>query len=109
MNIDKFPFTIPDWAAMEPVERRGVTGTAVSRIFKMGGIGVRMVEYSAGYLADHWCHKGHIIYCIEGDMEARLENGASHQLTAGMSCHMGSDGEAHRMASVNGCKLFIVD
>lgn len=109
MNIGNFPFTIPDWASLESIERNGVTGKAISRMFKMGDIGVRFVEYSAGYLADHWCHKGHIIYCIEGDMEARLENGASYQLAAGMTCHMGNDGEAHRMASVNGCKLFIVD
>lgn len=109
MNIQHFPFTIPDWSNMEPVERNGVTGKAVSRIFKMDSICVRMVEYSAGYLADHWCHKGHIIYCIEGDMEAKLENGTSFQISKGMSCQMGNDSEAHRMASVNGCKLFIVD
>jgi|GEM_PF-4387406 len=26
----------------------------------MGNIRVRMVEYTPGYLADHWCNRGHI-------------------------------------------------
>lgn len=109
MKIDKFPFTIVDWSDKEVTERDGVTGKTTSRIFFMGDIRVRMVEYSAGYLADHWCRKGHIIYCIEGEMETKLEDGRNFILSTGMTYHVGDDYEAHRSSSVNGCKLLIVD
>ncbi len=109
MKIDKFPFTILDWTNMEVKEREGVTGKATSKIFFMGDIRVRMTEYSANYLADHWCHKGHVIYCIEGEMETKLEDGRIFTFAAGMTYHVGDDCEAHRSSSVNGCKLLIVD
>jgi quercetin dioxygenase-like cupin family protein len=109
MKIDKFPFTIVDWSNMEVMERAGVTGKATSKIFHMGDIRVRMVDYSAGYLADHWCHKGHVIYCIDGEMETKLEDGRVFRFAKGMTYHVGDDCEAHRSSSVNGCKLLIVD
>jgi len=109
MNIDKFPFTIVDWTDMEIKERDGVTGKATSKLFQMGKIRVRMVDYSANYLADHWCHKGHVIYCIDGEMETKLEDGRVFRFAKGMTYHVGDDCEAHRSSSVNGCKLLIVD
>ncbi|GAB2817034.1 DHCW motif cupin fold protein [Ferruginibacter profundus] len=109
MKIDKFPFTIVDWTNFEIMERDGVTGKASSKIFHMGPVRVRMVDYSANYLADHWCHKGHIIYCIEGEMETKLEDGRVFKFSKGMTYHVGDDCEAHRSSSVNGCKLLIVD
>lgn len=109
MKIDKFPFTATDWTNMEVKERQGVTGKSFSKIFFMGDMKVRMVEYSANYLADHWCHKGHIIYCIDGEMETKLEDGRFFKLSKGMTYQIGDDSEAHRSSSVNGCKLFIVE
>jgi len=109
MKIEKFPFTIVDWSNFEVMERDGVTGKAISKIFHMGHIRVRMVEYSVNYLADHWCHKGHIIYCIEGEMETRLEDGRIFKFAKGMTYHVGDDCEAHRSSSLKGCKLLIVD
>ena len=109
MIIEKFPFTILDWKDMEIKERAGVTGKATSKIFFMGDIRIRMTEYSADYLADHWCHKGHVIYCIEGEMETKLEDGRVFTFSKGMTYHVGDDCEAHRSSSVNGCKLLIVD
>ena len=72
-------------------------------------IRVRMVEYSTGYKADHWCSKGHIIFCIEGEMETELDDGCIMKLTKGMSYFVGDNSDAHRTSSKNGCKLFIVD
>jgi quercetin dioxygenase-like cupin family protein len=109
MKIDKFPFTIVDWTDIEVKERDGVTGNVTSRIFFMGDIRVRMVEYSAGYLADHWCHKGHVIYCIEGQMETKLEDGRLFNFAQGMTYHVGDDCEAHRSSTETGCKLLIID
>lgn len=109
MKIDNFPFTTLDWTNMEIKERAGVTGKCSSKVFHMGTIRVRMVEYSANYLSDHWCHKGHVIYCIDGEMEARLEDGRTFKISKGMTYHVGDDCEAHRSSSEKGCKLLIVD
>ncbi len=75
----------------------------------MHTIRVRKVEYSAGYKADHWCSKGHIILCTEGDMETELKDGRIIILTKGMTYFVGDNCEAHRTSTANGCKLFIVD
>ncbi len=109
MKIDKFPFTINDWSKIAANESNGLAGKTISKLFFMGDIRVRMVEYSAGYTADHWCQKGHVIYCIDGEMETKLEDGRSFILSKGMTYHVGDDCEAHRTSSANGCKLFIVD
>lgn len=109
MNINRFPFQTLNWSGIEKEEHTGITGLATWRIFKMGDIRVRMVEYSAGYFADHWCKKGHIIYCIEGEMITELEDGREFILSKGMTYHVGDNCEAHRSRSENGCSLFIVD
>ena len=98
-----------DWAALTTEAHAGITGTSYRQTFMMHDIRVRMVEYSPGYLADHWCRKGHIIYCIEGEMETELEDGRKFILSKGMTYHVGDDSEAHRSSTKNGCRLFIVD
>jgi hypothetical protein len=75
----------------------------------MNNIRIRKVEYSSGYLADHWCKKGHIILCLEGEMDTELDDGRIMKLTAGMTYFVGDDCERHRTSTKNGCKLFIVD
>jgi len=107
--MQSFPFQVLDWATIPKEQHKGTTGFAIWQVFKMNEIRVRQVEYSAGYVADHWCSKGHIIYCIEGEMETELQDGRKYILSAGMSYHVGDDCEAHRSSSVDGCKLFIVD
>lgn len=68
-----------------------------------------MVEYSANYLADHWCSKGHIIYCIEGEMISELSDGSKHILSKGMSYEVSDDMSSHRTFSKDGVKLLIID
>ena len=109
MKLAAFPFQTLDWSALPTEIHSGTSGLATWRIFRMNDIRIRMVEYSAGYLADHWCSKGHIIYCIEGEMKTTLEDGRIYTLSAGMSYQVGDDCEAHQSASENGCRLFIVD
>lgn len=75
----------------------------------LNDIRARIVEYSAGYKADHWCSKGHIILCMEGEMTTELEDGRSFIPSKGMSYFVGDDCEAHRSRTEKGCKLFIVD
>jgi hypothetical protein len=109
MNIPAFPFQILDWNGVESFEVPGETGQVSSQTFMMGAIRVRRVSYSAGYKADHWCSKGHVIYCLTGAMETELEDGRVMQMTAGMTYMVGDDSDAHRSSSKDGCTLFIVD
>jgi hypothetical protein len=90
-------------------EHPGTTGTAWWRTREFGGIRVRMVEYSAGYLADHWCEKGHVLLCLEGELHTELKDGRTFVLTPGVSYQVADHAEAHRSATAMGAKLFIVD
>ncbi|MEQ8684571.1 MAG: DHCW motif cupin fold protein [Imperialibacter sp.] len=106
MNI---PFQTIDWASVPKTEHPGETGTSFWQTLQLPGLRVRIVEYGAGYLADHWCQKGHIVYCIEGEFETEMEDGQSFILSKGMS-YVVSDGlSSHRSVSKNGVKLLIVD
>ena len=109
MNIQDIPFGTTDWALVPRTEHPGITGTATWRTRQFGAIRVRMVEYSAGYLADHWCSKGHILLCLDGELHTELDDGSLHILRPGMSYQVADKAEAHRSAAPKGAKLFIVD
>lgn len=109
MKIDNLPFGTTDWSAVEQTEHKGETGVAHWRTLHFGDIRVRIVEYSAGYLADHWCLKGHILFCTEGSLTTELEDGRMFTLTPGMSYQVADNAEAHRSSTDLGAKLFVVD
>ena len=109
MKLAAFPFQTLDWTSISKEEHKGITGAAHWQVFMMNDIRIRMLEYSPGYLADHWCRKGHIIFCLEGEMQTELEDGRVFILSKGMSYHVGDDCEAHRSSTMEGCKLFVVD
>lgn len=109
MQISAIPFGITDWSTVEPTEHKGESGTAFWRTRNFGAIRVRMVEYSPGYRADHWCNKGHILLCLEGELESELADGRKFILTPGISYQVADNAEAHRSYSRTGAKLFIVD
>jgi hypothetical protein len=110
MQIHDIPFGVTDWSDVEPTEHAGEVGTAVWRTRNFGGIRVRMVEYSPGYLADHWCTKGHFLLCLEGMLITELEDGRSFVLTAGKSYQVADNTDAHRSrAGDQGARIFIVD
>jgi len=109
MRMTDIPFGITDWSQVEPVEHPGQTGTATWRTRQFGDIRVRMVEYSPGYLADHWCAKGHIILCLQGEMETELADGRKLVLKPGLSYQVADDTDAHRTSTKTGVTLFIVD
>ena len=109
MKIQAFPFQTFNWHTIAAETHNGTTGFAQWQVFKMNDIRIRKVEYSPGYVADHWCRKGHIIFCIEGEMQTTLQDGTTHLLSAGMTYHVGDNCEAHLSESEMGCKLFIVD
>ncbi|HTK56988.1 MAG TPA: DHCW motif cupin fold protein [Gemmatimonadales bacterium] len=109
MKIEAFPFGTTEWASVEPTVRPGDTGTATWRTRQFGEIRVRMVEYSPGYSADHWCEKGHILLCLEGSLRTELADGRIFTLTPGVSYQVGDAAEPHRSSTVTGAKLFVVD
>jgi quercetin dioxygenase-like cupin family protein len=109
MKMSGIPFGTTDWSAVERTEHKGTTGTAYWRTRDFGDLRVRMVEYTPGYLADHWCSKGHILLCTEGELLTELEDGRTFTLTAGMSYQVADHAEAHRSSTRMGAKLFIVD
>ena len=109
MQIADIPFGTTDWAQVERTEHQGDSGTAYWRTRQFGGIRVRMVDYTPGYVADHWCVKGHILLCLDGELETQLKDGRRFTLTPGMSYQVADNAEAHRSSSPRGAKLFIVD
>ena len=109
MNIKNIPFGITNWTEIPPTRHTGDQGYALWRTQQFDAIRVRMVEYSENYLADHWCSKGHILLCLEGELHTELDDGRSFTLTAGMSYEVADQAEAHRSSTSKGAKLFIVD
>jgi len=103
------PFQIIDWATIQSTEHTGEIGTAFWQTLQFEGLRIRIVEYSAGYLADHWCAKGHIVHCLEGEVENQLITGESNFLTPGMTYIVSDDTSQHRSFSKTGVKLLIVD
>ena len=109
MEMKDIPFGLTDWSAIPPVEKAGERGVVRSRTRVFGGIRVRLVEYSPGYRADHWCEKGHILLCLEGELATELADGRSFRLTPGVSYQVADGAEPHRSSTAIGAKLFIVD
>ena len=109
MNIPDCPFTVTDWSKVKPVEYPGTTGIATWRTLEIGEVRVRMVEYSPGYLANHWCSKGHILLCLEGELTTELADGRTFVLRPGESYQVADGAEPHRSRTDAGARLFIVD
>ena len=103
------PFQTTDWACIAETEHRGESGTSFWRTLQFGDLRVRVVEYSPGYKADHWCTKGHILFCLEGELVTELNDGRQFILKQGMSYQVSDEVSAHRSSTTLGAKLFIVD
>jgi quercetin dioxygenase-like cupin family protein len=109
VHMSDIPFGVTDWAQIEPEEHKGERGSAFWRTQQFGSIRVRTVEYTPGYLADHWCLKGHILLCTEGELHTELNDGRTFTLRAGMSYQVADNAQAHRSHTAVGARLFIVD
>jgi hypothetical protein len=109
MKITDVPFGVTDWSEVPPTEHPGETGTAWWRTREIGNIRVRMVRYSAGYLADHWCSRGHVLLVLEGELVTELKDGPAHVLRSGQSYQVADGAMPHRSRTAGGARLFIVD
>ncbi len=107
--MSSIPFQLINWPALPKKVQPGETGTSSSSIIQIDGLRIRMVEYSPGYIADHWCRKGHIVHCLEGEVFSQLETGESFLLTPGMMYVVSDEMSSHRSRSQDGVKLLIID
>jgi hypothetical protein len=109
MKIVDVPFNTIDWNTVAPTTHPGEQGAAFWRTLEMGNIRVRMVEYSPGYVADHWCERGHVLLVLKGELVTELQNGQAHVLKPGHSYHVADGAMPHRSRTAGGATLFIVD
>lgn len=107
--MNSIPFQTIDWSEVEKTEYKGETGIAYWQTLLFNNIRIRLVEYSENYFADHWCQKGHIVHCLEGEFIAELERGEKSLLKKGMSYVVSDDLSSHRSISKGGVKLLIID
>ena len=107
--MSNIPFQTIDWSTIPKTEHSGETGTSFWQRIEYPGLRIRIVEYTAGYFANHWCQKGHIVQCLEGEFESELQTGEIFQLSKGMTYVVSDDLSSHRSISKNGVKLLIID
>jgi hypothetical protein len=108
-NTINIPFQTIDWTLIPKIEHPGESGTAFWQTVQFSGIRVRIVEYSKGYLADHWCQKGHIVHCLEGEFVSELQTGEKFILTKGMTYVVTDELSSHRSSTEHGVKVMIID
>ena len=109
MNEKEIPFQVIDWDNSPKTEHKGTKGQAFWQTQQFSGVRIRIVEYSAGYLADHWCTKGHIVHCLKGDFRSELRDGRTFHLQKGMTYVVSDDLSSHRSTSDQGVTLLIID
>lgn len=98
-----------DWSKIPKEEHQGETGTSFWQTVQYEGLRVRIVEYSEGYTADHWCRKGHVVHCVEGEFTSEFEGGGSVEMKKGMTYVVSDEMSSHRSVTKNGAKLLIID
>ncbi|HPT12585.1 MAG TPA: DHCW motif cupin fold protein [Bacteroidales bacterium] len=104
-----YPFQTIDWSKIPKTEHKGDTGMAYWQTLQLPGLRIRLVEYSKGYIADHWCQKGHIVYCLEGEFVSESEDGNGYRLTEGMTYVVSDNLSSHRSITKEGVRLLIID
>lgn len=103
------PFQTIDWSNIDKVEFKGETGVAFWQTLQLPGLRIRMVEYSAGYLADHWCRKGHVVHCLRGEFVSEMKSGEKVRLGTNDTYVVSDDASSHRSHTRDGALLLIVD
>ena len=109
MKNEQIQFQAIDWEKIPKTEHKGETGTAYWQTLQLPGLRIRIVEYSKGYLADHWCKKGHIVHCLEGEFVNEQQNGERNVLSKGITYVVSDDASSHRSRTEHGVTLLIVD
>jgi len=98
-----------DWTAIPETLHPGAPGQASWRTLEVGKVRARVVEYSPGYVADHWCERGHVVHVLEGELVTELRDGRTFKAGAGKGYVVADGDGAHRSRTDGGAKIFIVD
>ncbi len=109
MSDSNIPFQTIDWGSVPKTEYPGESGTAFWRTVQLPGLRLRIVEYSPGYAADHWCRKGHIVHCLDGEFVSEMQDGGAFTLKKGMTYVVSDERSSHRSVSGQGAVLLIID
>ena len=109
MRIERVPFAATDWEQVPASEIEGERGTARQRTVEAGNLRLRMVEFSPGYRADHWCPRGHVVLVLEGALTTELKDGRRFESPAGTSFQVADGDGFHLVSTAAGAKVFIVD
>jgi len=109
MRIEKVPFATTDWALLPASEIKGASGVARQRMIEAGNLRLRLVEYSTGYRADHWCEHGHVVLVLEGALTTELKDGRRFESPQGTSFQVAEGDGFHLVSTATGAKVFIVD
>jgi hypothetical protein len=109
MKTKAIPFQAMDWTSIPRTEFKGAKGVAFWQTLQLQGLRIRIVEYSPGYLADHWCQKGHIVHCLEGEFVSELKDGKKLPFKKGMTYIVSDDASSHRSSTKDGVTLLIID
>jgi hypothetical protein len=103
------PFQIIDWTIIPREEHPGESGMAWWQTVQLGTLRIRLVEYSSGYIADHWCMKGHIVHCLQGKFTSEMQDGTQFELSAGMTYIVSDNLSSHKSVTKEGVRLLIMD
>jgi len=73
----------------------------ITHVVKLGdssvGAGIRpAAEKANSYPSDHWCEKGYILLCLEGELHTELKDGRKLVLKPGQSYQVADTAEPHR-------------
>ncbi|MBN1633745.1 MAG: DHCW motif cupin fold protein [Ignavibacteria bacterium] len=109
MDNKNIPFRRIDWTTVPKTEHRGDTGTSFWQTLEYSGLRIRIVEYTKDYVADHWCQKGHIVHCLEGEFTSESQEGKEITMNKGMTYVVSDNLSSHRSVSENGAVLLIID
>jgi quercetin dioxygenase-like cupin family protein len=109
MSSLSIPFQTIDWESVPGTQHPGDKGTACWRTVQFAGLRIRIVDYSPGYIADHWCRKGHIVHCLDGEFTSEMEGGGSFTLKKGMTYVVSDELSSHRSVTDRGATLLIID
>ena len=104
MHSENILFQTINWDQIQKEEHKGDPGFATWQTVQFEGLRIRIVNYSKGYIADHWCKKGHIVHCLEGEFTSEMESGEQHRLRAGMSYVVSDEVSSHRSLTMNGVR-----
>lgn len=109
MKLADFQTGMTDWAGVPVTEHPGAQGVARVRAVTLGEVQLRRIVYSAGYLADHWCSKGHIVVVLEGELTMEHRDGAAVRLGSESVYYTADEAGAHRARSQEGATVLVLD